>query len=179
MTNSEGLSDGNFHGGGDVFLLLQDEAAQRLCQCKVGDANYRAMNVLIDRYCESREYLFKIDRKAFFPAPNVDGALVHFKILPHESALAPNHEEEMSGNLAPGGVSPKQFETFVNQCFSRRRKMVKNNIPTNMYETHVVARAMEETGLDAQTRPQDMSCHQYLSLLHRLQALKEEEKKLA
>lgn len=73
---------------GDVFLLLQDEAARRLCECRAGDSNYRAMNVLVDCFCSSTEYLFKIDRKAFFPAPNVDGALAHFKIRPREEALS-------------------------------------------------------------------------------------------
>ena len=153
---------------GDVYLLLQDEAAQRLCNCAAGDSNYRAMNVLIDCYCSDREYLFKIDRKSFFPAPNVDGALVHFKLLHHEQALrSPDGREE--DRLC---VTSKQFQTFVNQCFSRRRKMLKNNIPTNMYDTESVAKAMEVMNLDAQTRPQDMSCHEYLGLLYRLQELK-------
>jgi 16S rRNA A1518/A1519 N6-dimethyltransferase RsmA/KsgA/DIM1 with predicted DNA glycosylase/AP lyase activity len=158
-------------GGGDVYLLLQDEAAQRLCECSVGDTNYRAMNVLVDCYCSDREYLFRIDRKAFFPAPNVDGALAHFKIVHHEEALA-THDGE-GGKVK---ISTKQFDTFVNQCFSRRRKMLKNNIPTNMYEADVVVQAIEEAdGLTLQTRPQDISHSQYLLLLHRLQTLKDQQ----
>jgi len=156
---------------GDVYLLLQDEAAHRLCNCSVGDANYRAMNVLVDCFCSGREYLFKIDRKAFFPAPNVDGAMVHFKIMPHERALSLSsgaHEES-----AGTGISAKQFHTFVNQCFSRRRKMVKNNIPSNMYEGEAVATAMESLSLKPETRPQDMSCKDFLALLHKLRAIKE------
>ena len=155
---------------GDVLLLLQDEAAQRLCQCSVGDHNYRAMNVLVDCYCSSREYLFKIDRKAFFPAPNVDGAMVHFKLLPHSTALSLSGEAQGG---SPGGlVSTQEFQTFVNQCFSRRRKMVKNNIPPNMFEADHVSQAMAELDLKVETRPQEMSKDQYLAFLYKLQHLK-------
>ena len=159
---------------GDVYLLLQDETAQRLTECSVGDTNYRAMNVFVDCYCSDREYLFKIDRKAFFPAPNVDGALAHFKLVHHTEALAVTGESasESDGKVK---ISTKQFDTFVNQCFSRRRKMLKNNIPTNMYETEVVLQAIEEAdSLTLQTRPQDISHSQYLRLLHRLQTLKDQ-----
>lgn len=166
---------------GDVYLLLQDEAAQRLCECSVGDTNYRAMNVLVDCYCSDREYLFRIDRKAFFPAPNVDGALAHFKIVHHEEALA-THDDGNDYDNEGGGkvkISTKQFDTFVNQCFSRRRKMLKNNIPTNMFEAEAVVQAIEEAdGLTLQTRPQDISHSQYLLLLHRLQTLKAQQQQL-
>ena len=69
-------------------------------------------------------------------------------------------------------VTSKQFHTFVNQCFSRRRKMVKNNIPSNMFGADEVARVMEELDLGAETRPQELSCELYLSMLHKLQGLK-------
>ena len=134
----------------DVYLLLQDEAAQRLVQTKPGDSNYRAMNVLI-QLCATSQYLFEIDRSAFFPPPNVDGALVHFQLKPSDEIL-------------PEGISYKQFESFVNQCFSRRRKMVKNNM-VPLYEEPHVSNSLEYANLKADVRPQEMSPEDYVNVL--------------
>ena len=134
----------------DIHLLLQDEAAQRLVSTCAGDTNYRAMNVLICMYAEP-EYLFKIDRKAFFPKPNVDGAMARFKVHPAEGVL-------------PAGVTAAQFKSFVSQCFSRRRKMVRNNMAP-LYAPDDVAAALDAAGIPRDARPQEMTAQNFSDVL--------------
>lgn len=150
--------------------------------CDEGDAQYRAFSVLLSTYCSERTYLFKIDRSAFFPRPNVDGAMVHFRLKPASEAL-------------PSGISHKAFAGFVTRwvangdrdglrsfccsnsggcicrCFSRRRKMVKNNLCGNPYDEESVLAALDSAGLDHAVRPQDMSAQEFMQVLQHLQML--------
>lgn len=53
-----------------VYLLLQEEVAQRLIEGGPGDRDYRAANVELLLYAKPR-YLFTISRTSFFPPPKV------------------------------------------------------------------------------------------------------------
>lgn len=53
-----------------VFLLLQEEVAERLIEGGPGDRDYRAANVELLLYARPR-YLFTISRTSFFPPPKV------------------------------------------------------------------------------------------------------------
>lgn len=44
-----------------------------------GGLDYRAMNLEVALYSQPT-YLFKVDRTAYVPEPNVDGAVVRFKL---------------------------------------------------------------------------------------------------
>ena len=52
---------------------------------------YRAMNLEVAFYSQP-EYLFEVDRTAFDPAPNVDGAVVKF-------VLRPKHQWPLQSDL--------------------------------------------------------------------------------
>jgi 16S rRNA A1518/A1519 N6-dimethyltransferase RsmA/KsgA/DIM1 with predicted DNA glycosylase/AP lyase activity len=45
--------------------------------------DYRAMNLEVTFYSQP-VYLFEVDRTAFIPAPNVDGAVVKFLLRPRQ-----------------------------------------------------------------------------------------------
>uniref|UniRef100_A0A2C9VT43 rRNA adenine N(6)-methyltransferase n=1 Tax=Manihot esculenta TaxID=3983 RepID=A0A2C9VT43_MANES len=68
---------------GDVFsevvLLLQEETAQRLVESSLRTSEYRPINIFINFYSDP-EYKFKVPRSTFFPQPNVDAAVVAFKL---------------------------------------------------------------------------------------------------
>ncbi|KAM3698606.1 hypothetical protein ACJW31_06G200500 [Castanea mollissima] len=68
---------------GDIFsevvLLLQEETAVRLVQSSLRTSEYRPINIFVNFYSEP-EYKFKVPRTNFFPQPNVDAAVVVFKL---------------------------------------------------------------------------------------------------
>jgi len=55
--------------------------ARRLVAGPDGGLDYRAMNLEVAFYSQPT-YLFEVDRTAYFPAPNVDGAVVRFQLRP-------------------------------------------------------------------------------------------------
>lgn len=57
----------------------QDEVARRLVAGPDGRLDYRAMNLEVAFYSKPT-YLFEVDRTAYFPEPNVDGAVVEFEL---------------------------------------------------------------------------------------------------
>ncbi|KAI5428824.1 variant 3 [Lathyrus oleraceus] len=68
---------------GDIFsevvLLLQEETALRLVEPSLRTPEYRPINVFVNFYSDP-EYKFKVERTNFFPQPNVDAAVVSFKL---------------------------------------------------------------------------------------------------
>lgn len=68
---------------GDVFsevvLLLQDETALRFVDAPLRTSEYRPINIFVNFYSDP-EYKFRVERSSFFPQPNVDAAVVRFKL---------------------------------------------------------------------------------------------------
>ncbi|PON85202.1 Ribosomal RNA adenine methyltransferase KsgA/Erm [Trema orientale] len=68
---------------GDIFsevvLLLQEEAALRLVESSLRTPEYRPINIFVNFYSDP-EVKFKVPRTNFFPQPNVDAAVVTFRL---------------------------------------------------------------------------------------------------
>ncbi|XP_025015576.1 ribosomal RNA small subunit methyltransferase, chloroplastic isoform X2 [Ricinus communis] len=63
----------------EVALLLQEETASRLVESSLRTSEYRPINVFVNFYSDP-VYKFKVPRSNFFPQPNVDAAVVTFKL---------------------------------------------------------------------------------------------------
>jgi len=135
----------------DLFLMLQDEVAHRLVAGPGSGAEYRAMNLEVAFYSDPT-YLFQVDRTAYIPEPNVDGAVVRFR-LKQRSAYP------LQDDLA--------FNKMVRQAFTERRKMLRNTLHC-LFEPALVSSALEATGLDAKIRPQQLDLQQYVRLWQQL-----------
>jgi 16S rRNA (adenine1518-N6/adenine1519-N6)-dimethyltransferase len=57
-----------------ITVTIQEEVADRLC-AKAGSGEYGAITAAIDAVGDA-EKIIRIDRKMFYPAPNVDSAVV-------------------------------------------------------------------------------------------------------
>ncbi|XP_061339955.1 ribosomal RNA small subunit methyltransferase, chloroplastic isoform X2 [Gastrolobium bilobum] len=102
---------------GDIFsevvLLLQEETALRLVVSSLRTPEYRPINIFVNFYSDP-EYKFKVPRTNFFPQPNVDAAVVSFKLkLPTEY---------------PKVSSSKSFFSMVNSAFNEKRKMLRKSL---------------------------------------------------
>lgn len=69
---------------------------------------------VVTHFFSHPEYLFKIDRQCYLPAPAVHGALAMF-------TLKQSHER-------PPVRSEREFRTFVQRAFSGKRKMITNSL---------------------------------------------------
>ncbi|MEG9430633.1 MAG: 16S rRNA (adenine(1518)-N(6)/adenine(1519)-N(6))-dimethyltransferase RsmA [Christensenellaceae bacterium] len=93
-----------------IVVTVQEEVADRLC-AKAGSPEYGAITAGIDAVgtCEK---VLRIDRKMFFPSPNVDSAVVKIDIDRNKYGI-----EDI-----------KAYRAGVRSAFSSRRKTLANNL---------------------------------------------------
>jgi 16S rRNA (adenine1518-N6/adenine1519-N6)-dimethyltransferase len=131
-----------------VFVVtVQLEMAQRMT-AKPGNKNYSSFSVL----CQSA---FRLDDVvtlkpgSFYPAPEVTSRVVR---------LRPHH-------LYPG-LDHGRFSRFVRECFSSRRKTLRNNLPgaasaLNVSEAALTA-AFAATKIDLGLRAETLTVEQFI-----------------
>eukprot|EP00897_Mesotaenium_endlicherianum_P007850 jgi/Mesen1/7093/ME000369S06415 len=148
---------------GDLFssvvLMLQDEAAQRLVLEPASKSEFRRMSLFVQFY-SNPVYNFYVPRKDFLPPPNVDAAVVTFK-------LKRSHE-------LPAVASTRGFFSMVNAAFMGKRKMLRNSL-TTLYPADQVARALAAADLAPTSRPDELSLEQFLLLFNTLSAAPTDE----
>ncbi|XP_078447948.1 ribosomal RNA adenine dimethylase family protein isoform X2 [Wolffia australiana] len=132
----------------DVVLLLQHETALRLTDSQLRSSDYRAINIFVNFFSDA-EYQFKVDRKNFFPEPNVDGAVVKFKL------------RRPADYPAVGSV--KDFFSMVNSAFNGKRKMLRKSLQ-HLRKPHEIEEALSFAGLPVTARPEELSLNDFVSL---------------
>eukprot|EP00976_Prorocentrum_cordatum_P100502 1192260-Prorocentrum_minimum.AAC.1 len=63
----------------DVVVMVQLEAAERFTSASPGDGDYRPISVRVHFY-STPEFVRKVDKSLYYPAPAVDGAIIRFKL---------------------------------------------------------------------------------------------------
>lgn len=92
-----------------MTLLVQKEVAERF-SAKPKTKEYGAITVYLNYFFEV-EKLFNVKNTCFSPAPKVDSAVVKF-----------TKKENIYD------VDNKKFFKFITECFSKKRKTLKNNL---------------------------------------------------
>lgn len=98
----------------EVYLMLQQEAAQRLAGAREGDGDWRGASALA-RYFSDPKVLFEIPARCFLPRPRVDSALVRFKLKRPEERV-------------PRASDEKLLRAVIRAAFAQRRKALKNSL---------------------------------------------------
>ena len=92
-----------------LTIMVQKEVAQRIV-APIGTKDYGVLSIMINFYGQA--FISRsVNRKMFTPVPNVDSAVVVIK--------AERKYKDIDG---------EHFFRFVQQCFSMRRKTLKNNL---------------------------------------------------
>ncbi|WCJ23137.1 Ribosomal RNA small subunit methyltransferase A [Euphorbia peplus] len=137
---------------GDIFsevvLLLQDETALRLVESSVRTSEYRLINVFVNFYSDP-EYKFRVPRSNFFPQPNVDAAIVTFKLKPAVDY--------------PPVSSAKSFFSMVNSAFNGKRKMLRKSLQ-HISSSSEIEEALVTAGLPTTSRPEELTLDDFVKL---------------
>ena len=127
--------------------MFQKEVAQRLV-APPGDPGYGSLSVLCQYYTDAA-ILFKVSRRAFWPSPGVDSAVL---------AMEPK----------PGELTPAEELTFwriVRSVFQQRRKTLLNSMALACpYPRAVVARLLDSAGIQPVRRPETLSVGEFATL---------------
>ena len=129
-----------------MFFMLQREMGERLAALP-GSKAYGALSVRVQL-----DYRVRIERivppEVFYPPPEVDSALVEFR-RHREFDLTKARREKLRG--------------IVNSAFAQRRKQL-GKVLGGVYGREKAAAALRDAGIAPETRPDKLSCADYLHL---------------
>ena len=132
-----------------LTIMVQDEVGRRLvAKPNTGDYSAITLAVLLRG---SATITRKVNRNMFYPAPNVDSAVVRIDV------------EE--GKL--DGEDKALVHRLVRSAFAMRRKTLVNNLNASMGLTKAEAtEKLQNAGLDERVRGEALSLEDYIRLSH-------------
>ncbi|MBP0000975.1 MAG: 16S rRNA (adenine(1518)-N(6)/adenine(1519)-N(6))-dimethyltransferase RsmA [Cyanobacteria bacterium SID2] len=128
-----------------IVLLVQKEVADRLC-ARPGSKTFGALSVRV-QYLAQCEIICTVPRKAFYPPPKVESAVVR---------LRPRSIETPAQN-------PKLLSTLVKVGFANKRKMLRNNLKS-LIEPEQLAELFDRCQLDPEARAERLSVADWIAL---------------
>lgn len=126
----------------DMHFMLQKEVVDRMAAAP-GSKTYGRLSVAVQLQCRV-ESLFVIGPGAFRPSPKVDSAVV--RLIPFET---PPHPIE----------DPDLFARMLSQCFSMRRKTLRNGLKEWLTAEEILA-----LGIDPSDRPERLPPEAFVAL---------------
>ncbi|MFO7030789.1 16S rRNA (adenine(1518)-N(6)/adenine(1519)-N(6))-dimethyltransferase [Limnospira fusiformis CCALA 023] len=134
-----------------IVLLLQKEVGDRLC-AKPSSKAFGALSVRV-QYLAECDWICHVPAKAFYPPPKVDSAVVRLRPRP----------------IASPAQNPQLLETLIKLGFSTRRKMLRNNLKSQV-EPQILNQLLETLDINPQVRAEDLSLQQWVQLSNLLLA---------
>ncbi len=135
------------HPPARLVLTVQKEVAERIC-AKPGDLSLLALSVQV--YGEV-EITNSIPAGAFYPAPNVDSAVVRVDIYPQPLIQRENIDT---------------FFALTKAGFSQKRKTLTNAISAGMqWDKEKVKNLLIKSGIDPRRRAQTLSLEEWKKLV--------------
>lgn len=128
-----------------IVIMVQDEVAKRMCALP-GSEDYSSISVFLNIYATVK-YGFKVGRNCFYPSPKVDSAIVILQLK------------------NPPNIDLDAFFKLTRSAFQQRRKMLKVSLKP-LYDPEAVMQALKKMGLDPLSRPETLSCDQFLTLFN-------------
>lgn len=140
-----------------MVLLLQKEVAERI----TAEPPHMSLLALSVRYYGEPFFVKKVSAANFWPRPRVDSAIVRIKV--RSKFLCDRSEEE-------------DFFRLIRAGFSSKRKMLKNNLVSNLgIKSSEAESALKEAGLNPGIRPQELSLNDWVKLKEFLKYIYEEK----
>jgi 16S rRNA (adenine1518-N6/adenine1519-N6)-dimethyltransferase len=134
-----------------IHIVIQFEVAARI----VARPERRAYGYLsaLCQFYASPEIVFRIPPGAFHPPPRVTSALVRMTLPGERAAL--------------GVADERGFLEFVQTCFSRKRKTLRNNLRF-LASDEKIHRAFSASGLRPDSRAEQLTLTQFAALFAQL-----------
>ncbi len=133
-----------------LTIMVQKEVAEKICS-KVGDKDYGIPTVVTAIY-GSAKITRIVGRQMFYPAPNVDSAILHIEIEKDKFKT----------------IDKEKFSKFVRACFAMRRKTLLNNL-SSIYDKSKLKEALGEELLAR--RAESFSLDEFVELFTKCKAL--------
>ena len=124
-------------------LMVQKEVADRF-GAKPGSKDYGSISVYLDYYYQVKK-LFEVPRKAFYPVPNVDSAIIKL-------------DRKDKRDLA----DENNFFKFVKSAFQFKRKNLRNNLKN--YDLEKINSVLVKYNHNLQNRAEEISLKEFFDI---------------
>ena len=128
-------------------LMVQKEVADRF-SASCGSRDYGSISVFLDYYYNV-DKLFEVPRKAFYPVPNVDSAVIKLTRKNRDVSL----DEE-------------KFFKFVKSAFQFKRKNLRNNLRN--YDLEKINSVLINYNHSLQNRAEEISLEEFIEIYKNL-----------
>jgi 16S rRNA (adenine1518-N6/adenine1519-N6)-dimethyltransferase len=134
-----------------MIVTVQREVAERIV-AKPGEMSLLAVSV---QFYGHPELLFRIKPGSFYPAPEVESAVV--RLVPRTEPPVPQHEQGA-------------FFRIVRAGFSQRRKQLHNALSAGLDPSsgHEIATTLRKIGIDPRRRAQTLNLEEWSKITHAL-----------
>lgn len=136
----------------NMVVMMQKEVAERICG-KPKTKDYNALSVFIQYYSNAK-ILFNVSPQSFYPAPEVESSVVLIK------------RKEIENKA----INEDEFNKFVKDIFSQRRKTLMNNISKssilNKVSKEYVKEILEKQGHSLSVRSEELSVNEIVNLFN-------------
>lgn len=126
----------------DILLMVQEEVAHRMTASETSPSKQYGLLTILSQFWSEVEIMRLVGRKAFYPAPKVNSALV--KLTIREKPLLELNDYT-------------HFRKIIKAAFSQRRKTLKNCLVSNGFTKEKVIEALTKLGLDENIRGEKLS----------------------
>jgi 16S rRNA (adenine1518-N6/adenine1519-N6)-dimethyltransferase len=131
----------------DMTVMVQKEVAERFT-ARHSTKEYSAVTLAVDFYSDAK-ILRTVGRNVFYPVPNVDSALIGFKIILNKYAV----DDRI------------KFLKFTSSAFAMRRKTLANNLNASFgIEKQSVEKILTENGYSPSVRGEALAMRDFLKL---------------
>lgn len=145
----------------DCYFMVQKEVGDRLTS-KPNTKDYNALSVLM-AYKSNSKYEFTVKRNCFYPAPNVDSAIISVKPIKNDLSIK----------------NEAKFLKFIQNIFIQRRKTFVNNVnqtygsvDKEKYSKTQIARKIVELGYKETLRSEELDLNDIVLLYKELFEIK-------
>ncbi|WP_109485164.1 16S rRNA (adenine(1518)-N(6)/adenine(1519)-N(6))-dimethyltransferase RsmA [Occallatibacter savannae] len=135
-----------------AVLMVQREVADRVT-AKPRSRDFGLLSVMVQMHGPV-EPIFTLPPSAFSPPPEVHSTVFRWRFAPRFEEL---------------GVDRDVFVGLLRKVFALKRKTLANNLRAAGMEPETIARALEETGVDAKARAEELPPEKLASLCRWLQ----------
>jgi 16S rRNA (adenine1518-N6/adenine1519-N6)-dimethyltransferase len=135
-----------------ALVMVQAEVADRMC-AQPGSRTYGVPSVKLSWYGTARR-AGSVSRSVFWPAPNVDSALVAFTRWPEGAAPAAGQP----------GVSRAAVFAIIDAAFAQRRKTLRSALASWAGSAQAAERVLRDAGVDPALRGEAIGIDQYIRI---------------
>jgi len=141
-----------------MVLMVQKEVAERIC-AKSGNSERGLLTLIVEFYADA-EILFEVPRKEFYPAPNVDSAVIKLKVK----------SEKLK-------VDEKLFFQVVKAGFASKRRQIHNSLAATLrLDKKTTEELLKKSNIDLMLRAEDLTLDQWILLSSNYKNLRSEAK---